>query len=395
MSIKSKNKGLAYALWLATGLVLSGHNLYMGRGAAAIRHAVLLLITIAFAAAGFFAPEAMLADAKGLLKFDELTNIHMAAGLALLPAIPAVLIWLAEGAMLSKRVSEVQLARVTEPVGNSENNDHKSSGDLVNRESVTNEDPDTFEEGAIVEGAVDLDALDGKKDGKVEVCQGRSIPIRVVIGFLEDVQARDAEAYATGFIARHFEAHDRCYWVTKKLGNGYLYEIHEGGDGYAFLPDIIKALETTNSVYIPTSSRYVKIERRDGKIVSLLMPEGHDAEITAGIKCTEKMTPYVGYAKHWLFIGLAIFVLGVATAGVGGFVNNMTLITQVNPANQKQVTLKELPTEQWKSLHVPQGKYMAALRFENGRWVRDIKPLPGAETEKPDTPSKPGDENEK
>lgn len=54
---------------------------------------------------------------------------------------------------------------------------------------------------------------------------------------------KDVLAYARGLIDKHFVAKEESFYTVRPYGDYYYYEIHEGGNGKAYLPSIMKALE--------------------------------------------------------------------------------------------------------------------------------------------------------
>lgn len=55
---------------------------------------------------------------------------------------------------------------------------------------------------------------------------------------------KDVVAYARGLIDKHFVAKEESFYIVKTYGDFYYYEIHEGGEGKAYLPSIIKMAES-------------------------------------------------------------------------------------------------------------------------------------------------------
>lgn len=51
---------------------------------------------------------------------------------------------------------------------------------------------------------------------------------------------KDVVAYARGLIDKHFVAKEESFYIVKAYGDFYYYEIHEGGEGKAYLPSIMK-----------------------------------------------------------------------------------------------------------------------------------------------------------
>lgn len=55
---------------------------------------------------------------------------------------------------------------------------------------------------------------------------------------------KDVVAYARGLIDKHFVAKEESFYTVRTYGDFYYYEIHEGGEGKAYLPSVMKAVES-------------------------------------------------------------------------------------------------------------------------------------------------------
>lgn len=247
-----------------------------------------------------------------------------------------------------------------------------------------------------------------------------SMPIRLIIGFLPGIEVKDARAFAQGYIERHMQAMDVAGWYVQRYKDGALYEIHEGGDGRAFLPSILKQLETDAKIYIPISGRIVTVEKdADGQISSLLMPEDFVCDPTLGLKGGPRLHPALGDARGWLFTGATFFVIGlvlflmgsalqfgaryvyemgISQSDVGAVGKVLALAKGEYPsqASREVIKLSDAPVAQWsKLINSTDSRYVKALRYEKGAWRLEydepVKPTAGlpeppAAAGKPTTP---------
>lgn len=220
-----------------------------------------------------------------------------------------------------------------------------------------------------------------------------SMPIRLIIGFLPGIETKDARAFAQGYIERHMQAIDVASWYVQRYKDGTLYEIHEGGEGRAYLPSILKLLESTPKVLIPISGRMVSVEKgADDQISSLLMPESFVGEATEGVKPGPRMHPALGDARGWIFtggtffaIGLLFFLLGtaihlgaryvyelgVSQAEVGdvGKILAMAKGEYPSQAARDVMPLSDTPVAQWpKLINSTDPRVVKALRYEKDTW---------------------------
>lgn len=206
------------------------------------------------------------------------------------------------------------------------------------------------------------------------------VPIRVLIGFLAEVSEREAREYAVGVAERNCQQISLVYYDAFKFGNGCAYEIHEGGSGRAYLPEIIKAFNARGafrkggaedaSVFIQTATRMVQVTRTAEGLQAFLLPENTTEVPTTGLQGTSKMTPALPTLVAVLIAGAALFTTGFLALSVA-------LIARVQPFEAppapgiEHVTdsFANSPLSRWAALQsVSSNEYVKAVRFANGKW---------------------------
>lgn len=219
-------------------------------------------------------------------------------------------------------------------------------------------------------------------------------PLRFMVGYLPGIERRDAKAFAQGFIERHFDALDTSGWYIMKHGDGWLYEVQEGGCGLAYLPSILAALkENEDRVYVKTTTRYVRIDQQGDEVVSLILPEDVLKDPTPNIAGGPPLHPARGDGKGWVQSGLTLFgsgLIALAVAAVSHFgtgamfksgmvvedagsigklISLLDREVPMNPAHLKTPDLNTLPIAQRDKLTPESGRYIEALKYQDRRWV--------------------------
>jgi hypothetical protein len=249
--------------------------------------------------------------------------------------------------------------------------------------------------------------------------EGTEAPIRVMIGTCPGSK-KDAEALVEALVERYFDIpSDSWYYLRREGRIGYHYEIHEGGEGIAYLPDIIKALEgDAEEVIVGTlSDRNLRVVRKaNHHLASAVLTEQESrTPVTPGIRRSARMTPIASDGSEWMRVGVTAFSLGLlafTSAGVlhkgisleaNGFYEAANEISTSrvaslirDPADPlvESAPASQLPMSQWTALvrveRTP-SEYVAALRFDGESWTLETgEPFgfePPDDTETPPDPT--------
>lgn len=204
-----------------------------------------------------------------------------------------------------------------------------------------------------------------------------ALPIRVLMGYLPEVSARDAKEYAQGMAEKHFEQMGLSYFDAFEFGNGYVFEAHEGGDGKAYAPEVIKYFESlgayqvgeVNSVTIRTASRFLEVQRMREGLAAIMLPESAEATPTAWLRPTTSMTPGLNRRTAFLYAGVAVFATGVLSMLLAATVFRLQPYATAPVQKVESVSTADLPRSQWSRLEsLPANSYVKALRYRNDKW---------------------------
>ncbi|MCT4574910.1 MAG: hypothetical protein N4A43_01500 [Alphaproteobacteria bacterium] len=205
----------------------------------------------------------------------------------------------------------------------------------------------------------------------------------VVIDFLDGTSKKsEAIAYARGFIDNHYPVPADCYMYAIANEGGYAVEIHDGGDGKAYLPEIIKTLQEdpTACICIRNKRRVLEIKKSDKEgFSSILLPEGIDSVETNIVNIcpsNTNMTPYSFKALPFALVGMVFGALGFSFLIISLIVG---VLARTAPVKTLPVTkVKNLPIQQWDELmnNYSDEKYVGKLSYVSDKWNVENKVSP-------------------
>lgn len=222
-------------------------------------------------------------------------------------------------------------------------------------------------------------------------------PIKVLVGTCLGSK-QDTEALARSQIDRYFDIPGNSWMLIRQVEKVHVYEIHEGGSGKPYLPNILKAMKgQAESVFLKAlGGKPIQVIRRDDGYLSTLMlpsnttpPDGH---VEVDVDITGKMKPYATTGAEWNRIGLASLSLGVLMMTISGVVSKsfdiamqgyhevastlpISRIAELSfhpkSAGDTVKPLESLPASQWAQLFetpLNSGESISRLVYQSGKW---------------------------
>lgn len=204
-----------------------------------------------------------------------------------------------------------------------------------------------------------------------------SVPVKIFIGYLPDVLERDAMEYAMGVAERNCEQSSITYFDVFKYDGGFVYEIHEGGRGKAYIPEILKFFEDAGDfdnlnpikVYIHTAIRTVEVEKLRKGLVAVWLPESKRIETTPGLEPKQDLIPATNQRTGFLVISAMFFIVSFLSMIVAA----ITQYQPYDPAPEfkyQELDYSKSVSGQWGRINdaVLMGKIVKAVKFEGGVW---------------------------
>jgi hypothetical protein len=221
-----------------------------------------------------------------------------------------------------------------------------------------------------------LDTRDNITTGESFAPPGDARPLKVLIGYLPDASEKDTFFYMLGVAAKSLDSEAIAGVAMAKYQSGYVYEIHEGGDGRSYLEAIIKyfnglPLYSANEpyrVHIRTATRTIRVERTGNGLYAVILPESDTTPQSDWLVGGRKLKPLVDKRTGFLVGASCLCVLSLV-ALVGGFMTRYAPQTETT-VRLERVPVSQLPHSQWGRLvGLADDDYAKALKFENKKWV--------------------------
>lgn len=219
-------------------------------------------------------------------------------------------------------------------------------------------------------------------------------PIRVIVGYLPGVGERDALEFSLGVASKHFDQESITYYEVFPYETGFVYELHEGGSGKAFMPEIIRRLhegemafreaklvalktggtppdESTlqRSFVIPCATRLVQVSKTHEGLTCILLPESTKLLPDYTLLSKESMRPALDKKVGFLMFGAGVFITGFLAMVLAGTFFRAQPFTPVQHEDlprsfQKTVYGKYLELRD----RVGQDQVLKQAVFKNGAW---------------------------
>lgn len=237
--------------------------------------------------------------------------------------------------------------------------------------------------------------------------RGMGQATNVLIGYLEGVAQRDADAYARAFARRSLRESEVLWYATAPLWSGYLYEVQEGGPGRSFLPDLVREIDAHPGgvALVPSGVRVFELTVRNGRPVGGLLPEAKSREVRVHMSAMLPMAPTDGrpfglMIPAWvtsdqvrcralrptrrmkrlreampvsLAVSVATFAVGTVLL-IGGTISYFGVRPPLETA--RAGTFDTLPHRQWSRVMgaIATGGYAVKLEFRDGKWTIETEP---------------------
>jgi len=194
------------------------------------------------------------------------------------------------------------------------------------------------------------------------------LPTLFLAGKLEGVSRKDAELYARGMIARHCHATENAAFGLMKIDDGYLFEIHEGGDRRALMPAVWTMLTEAQveHVVVHTATRDVELFIEDGRLVSALLPESHLTSPSV-IEPGKKLKAFENDYSGFLISSVAVFCASAVLLASALVINALISDAKMSAIQGASTQPADLPVMQL-PLVVGPTEYIHALRYDGKRW---------------------------
>jgi len=206
-------------------------------------------------------------------------------------------------------------------------------------------------------------------------------PIQVLIGWIGESSRKDVLEHARGFATDHIEALDTAWITMAEFRGGTLFEVHEGGGGAAYLPEIIEelSLDPDQVVWVPSGTklnRVVTVSIVEDRPFSMMLNEADSARVrTSGQRPIER----AGRMRRLRPRGTGVLVAGGTLFAVafGALATSAFLSSRIDqqPIPSLPYSAETLPHGQIIGLSdaLREDRWVSRILFENGSWRAEFE----------------------
>lgn len=206
-------------------------------------------------------------------------------------------------------------------------------------------------------------------------------PIQVIIGWIAESNRKDVIEHARGFAADHIETLASAWISVSPFRDGHIFEVHEGGSGLAYMPDIIEQLtrDPDQVVWVPSGTvlnRVLTIRIAEDHVFSTILTEAESALVRSSgqepLQRTGRMVRLVPKGTGALATGVALATVGAVTLIGAGYYSSM--INQ-QPLPSRTFNPENLPHSQIIRLSegIRDDRWVSRIVFEDGQWRADFE----------------------
>lgn len=206
-------------------------------------------------------------------------------------------------------------------------------------------------------------------------------PIQVLIGWIGESSRKDVLEHARGFATDHIEALDTAWITMAEFRGGTLFEVHEGGGGAAYLPEIIEELsrDPDQVIWVPSGTklnRVVTVSIVEDRPFSMMLNEADSARVRAS---GQRPIERAGRMRRLRPRGTGVLVAGGTLFAVafGALATSAFLSSRIDqqPIPSLPYSAETLPHGQIIGLSdaLREDRWVSRILFENGSWRAEFE----------------------
>lgn len=206
-------------------------------------------------------------------------------------------------------------------------------------------------------------------------------PIQILIGWVGESSRRDVLAHARGFATDHIETLDTAWIAMAEFRGGTLFEIHEGGAGRAYLPELIEAIsrDPDQVLWVPSGTklnRVVTFSIVEGRPFSMMLNEADSTRVRNSgqvpVERIGRMRRLSPRGNAILVVGSTLFAASFSVLSASAF---LSASVDQQPVPSLSYNAEILPHGQIVSLSdaLREDRWVSRILFENGAWRAEFE----------------------
>jgi hypothetical protein len=263
---------------------------------------------------------------------------------------------------------------------------------LRNEDRMTSSDADgktSFEKAIDTPQSVDS----GKKKGYIDAIKPvkrreksprrGAPPIQVLIGWIGESSRKDVIEHAKGFAEDHLETLETAWISLEPFREGWIFEVHEGGSGNAYLPEIIDQLsrDPDQVVWIPSGTalnRVMTVRISEGQVFAAILTESESALVR---KSGQLPLERSGRMSRLLPKGNIVLALGSSMAAIATIsliaTFQYSMMINQQPLPSRGFNAETLPHSQIIRLAdgIRDDRWVSRIIFQEGQWRADFEQI--------------------
>jgi hypothetical protein len=195
-------------------------------------------------------------------------------------------------------------------------------------------------------------------------------PKNIMIGFTEGRKKKDLLVVLKDLNEKNFELSKSTTYQAIKYNKGFIYELHEKGNGKGFLTSILPKLEQDGDVILPLENgHFVKILKEKHNIDTIRLPEGDDENIEPDF--TERKDKMILLNRPNMIIyklGLISFFFAMMALSLSLVVKYVIIDTNkhlIYPERNYQTPYEAASSD---LMTVQRTERITKMEYINGRW---------------------------
>lgn len=200
-------------------------------------------------------------------------------------------------------------------------------------------------------------------------------PMELHVNYLANVTRDDAEAYVIGYI-RNKTVSENVFYGIFPFKNGFIFEIHEGGSGHAYIPTLLERIEFSGKDgefrgILLSSRKKIQVSHSEREFSVMAIPQDRDVRAAVLIEPSDHSLKQLHFNHAFQMLVVASFFCAIS-AGV-------LIYSGLTRQEASEIYLQQVETTQLPLYRLLENEKIAvneevtSIKFEEGQWSIEKK----------------------